>query len=170
MDQENIQKNCYARFNDPETLTASKIFLKEKFYRTSLMTAGKIPFWTILPSQCDTRTYTALVKNISSIKKLTPVSNGFIDLDPVKKPGHKDILKRLLWHVCKARFDPGTLTWVLCDAFYLDFLKPYGMNFIQKILCTLNNGRQPEIPQRHAKIQGQQPKIGQLPGRYFPGF
>jgi len=37
MDQEEIQKNCYARFNDPETLTAPKVFLKEEFYRTFLM-------------------------------------------------------------------------------------------------------------------------------------
>lgn len=106
MDQEDIQKNCYARFNDPETLTAPKIFLKEEFYRTFLMIAGKIPFWTILPSQNDAITYTALVKNILSIDQLTPISKEFIDLGPVEKPGHQDILKGLLWHVCKARFDP----------------------------------------------------------------
>lgn len=106
MDQEDIKKNCYARFNDPETLTAPKIFLKEEFYRTFLMIAGKIPFWTILPSQCDTKTYAALVKNISSISNLSDISKGFIDLGPVEKPGPQDMLKGLLWHVCKARFDP----------------------------------------------------------------
>jgi len=106
MDQEDIQKNCYARFNDPATLTAPKIFLKEEFYRTFLMIAGKIPFWTILPSQSDAITYTALVKNISSISQLTLISNEFIDLGPVEKPGPQDILKGLLWHVCKAKFDP----------------------------------------------------------------
>jgi adenylate cyclase class 1 len=106
MDQEDIKKNCYARFNDPETLTAPKVFLKEEFYRTFLMIAGKIPFWTILPSQCDTKTYAALVKSISSISNLSSVSKGFIDLGPVEKPGPQDMLKGLLWHVCKARFDP----------------------------------------------------------------
>ncbi len=106
MDQEDIQKNCYARFNDPETLTVPKVFLKEEFYRTFLMIAGKIPFWTILPSQSDVKTYTALVNSISSIGQLTSISKEFIDLGPVEKPGPQDILKGLLWHVCKARFDP----------------------------------------------------------------
>ncbi len=106
MDQEDIQKNCYARFNEQETLTAPKIFLKEEFYRTFLMIAGKIPFWTILPSQSDTDTYTALVKNISSIAQLKPISREFIDLGNIEIPGPQDIIKGLLWHICKARFDP----------------------------------------------------------------
>ncbi|MCP4720328.1 MAG: adenylate cyclase, partial [Desulfobacteraceae bacterium] len=106
MDQENIQKNCYARFNEQETLTAPKIFLKEEFYRTFLMIAGKIPFWTILPSQSDTDIYTALVKNISSIAQLKPISREFIDLGNIEIPGPQDIIKGLLWHICKARFDP----------------------------------------------------------------
>jgi len=106
MDQQDIQKNCYARFNDPETLTAPKVFLKEEFYRTFLMIAGKIPFWTILPSQSDVKAYTTLVESISSIRQLASVSKEFIDLGPAEKPGPQDILKGLLWHICKARFDP----------------------------------------------------------------
>jgi adenylate cyclase class 1 len=106
MDQEDIKKNCYARFKQRETLTAPKIFLKEEFYRTFLMIAGKIPFWTILPGNGNIKTYTALVKNISSIKQLKPISREFIDLGTIEKPDPKDILKGLLWHICKARFDP----------------------------------------------------------------
>ncbi|MCP3941983.1 MAG: adenylate cyclase [Desulfobacteraceae bacterium] len=106
MDQKDIRNNCYARFNDPETLTAPKVFLKEEFYRTFLMIAGKIPIWTILPCQSDIKTYTALVKDISSTSHLKSISKEFIDLGTIEKPGFQDILKGLLWHICKSRFDP----------------------------------------------------------------
>jgi len=106
MDQKDIQNNCYARFNEQETLMAPKIFLKEEFYRTFLMIAGKIPFWTILPCQSDIKTYTALIKSISSIEKLHFISKEFIDLGTIEKPEPQDLIKGILWHICKARFDP----------------------------------------------------------------
>ncbi|MBA3009397.1 MAG: class I adenylate cyclase [Proteobacteria bacterium] len=106
MDKENIKNNCYAQFNAQETLTAPKIFLKEEFYRTFLMIAGKIPFWTILPSKGDAKTYAALVKNISSISRLNPISKEFIDLGTIEEPGTQDIITGILWHICKSRFDP----------------------------------------------------------------
>jgi adenylate cyclase class 1 len=106
MDQENIKKNCYARFKEQETLTAPKIFLKEEFYRTFLMIAGKIPLWTILPHKSNLTTYNSLVKSISSITRLKLISQEFIDLGYIEKPGNQDILKGLLWHICKSRFDP----------------------------------------------------------------
>jgi len=106
MDQEDIQKNCYAGFKNQETLTAPKIFLKEEFYRTFLMIAGKIPLWTIVPSQGDLTTYTSLAKSISSITGLKRISQEFIDLGHIEKPENQDILKGLLWHICKSRFDP----------------------------------------------------------------
>jgi adenylate cyclase, class 1 len=106
MDQKDLEKNCYSRFNDQETLTAPKIFLKEEFYRTFLMIAGKIPYWTIMPGNTDTKTYTSLVQNIASIDQLKHISDEFIDLGTIGPPGPQDILKALLWHICKARFDP----------------------------------------------------------------
>ena len=106
MDQKDIQKNCYARFKNQETLTAPKIFLKEEFYRTFLMIAGKIPLWTIFPCQGDLTTYNSLAKTISSINGLEQTSQEFIDLGYIEKPGNQDILQGLLWHICKSRFDP----------------------------------------------------------------
>ncbi len=106
MDQKDIQRNCYAGFKDQETLTAPKIFLKEEFYRTFLMIAGKIPLWTLVPSKGDLSTYTSLAKSISSITGLKRISREFIDLGHIEKPENHDILKGLLWHICKSRFDP----------------------------------------------------------------
>ncbi len=106
MDQTDLQQDCYARFDESETLAAPKIFLKEEFYRTFLMIAGKIPFWTLVPGSDDLKTYNALVKNLSSLPPLKPISQDFIDLGYVEKPGNQEIIKGLLWHICKSRFDP----------------------------------------------------------------
>ncbi|HCY88396.1 MAG TPA: adenylate cyclase, partial [Desulfobacteraceae bacterium] len=106
MDQAEIRRDCYAGFNKQETLTAPKLFLKEEFYRTFLMIAGKIPVWTILPPNIKKGTYSALVKSIWQIPSLTTLDQEFIDLGKLEYPEKKDILRGILWHICKSREDP----------------------------------------------------------------
>ncbi len=60
MDKKGIKLNCYAPFKGEETLTVPKIFLKEEFYRTYLMLAGKIPVWSVLPDFNITQSSTGL--------------------------------------------------------------------------------------------------------------
>lgn len=106
MDQKDLQKDCYARFNQQETLAPPKIFLKEEFYRTFLMVAGKIPFWTLVPGPGNMKTYTTLIKSIASLPGLNEISQEFIDLGYLEKPGSQDIVKGVLWHICKSKHDP----------------------------------------------------------------
>ena len=106
MDQADIRKDCYAGFNKRETLIAPKLFLKEEFYRTFLMIAGKIPIWTILPANIKKGTYGALVKSISKMEGLTPIHREFIDLGKIETPEKQDVLRGILWHICKSRQDP----------------------------------------------------------------
>ncbi|MCG8636403.1 MAG: class I adenylate cyclase [Desulfobacterales bacterium] len=106
MDQADIRRDCYAGFNKRETLTAPKLFLKEEFYRTFLMIAGKIPIWTILPSNIKKGGYGALVKKIFQTKGLSSLCREFIDLGKIEPPEKQDILRGILWHICKSRQDP----------------------------------------------------------------
>lgn len=106
MDQEEIRRNCYAGFKTRETLTAPKLFLKEEFYRTFLMIAGKVPIWTILPPSHTKKTYNALVKGISSMEDLKPIAHEFIDLGRIDPPQKPEILQGILWHICKSKDDP----------------------------------------------------------------
>ncbi|MCG8616139.1 MAG: class I adenylate cyclase, partial [Desulfobacterales bacterium] len=106
MDQAEIRRDCYAGFNARETLTAPKLFLKEEFYRTFLMIAGKIPVWTILPPNIKKGTYTALVKSIWQIPSLSSIDQEFIDLGKLESPEKQDILRGILWHICKSKEDP----------------------------------------------------------------
>jgi len=106
MDQADIQKDCYAGFNTPETMIAPKLFLKEEFYRTFLMIAGKIPIWTILPANLQKGAYTQLVWNLARREEVKPMFQDFIDLGKVDPPEQKDILQGILWHICKSKEDP----------------------------------------------------------------
>jgi adenylate cyclase class 1 len=105
MDQKDIKNNCYAPFKGEETLTASRIFLKEEFYRTFLMIAGKIPVWTILPAPQELKTNTTL--NTDGIAaQILSMHEDLIDLGQINSIPMEDVLKGLLWHICKSGSDP----------------------------------------------------------------
>ena len=107
MDQDDIKTNCYAEFGGEETLTAPKIFLKEEFYRTFLMIAGKIPYWTLFqPNLSGLMPYDSFIETISANSSFQSISHNFIDLGNVDTTTYEDIIKGLLWHICKATFNP----------------------------------------------------------------
>jgi len=106
MDQADIRKDCYAGFEEPETMIAPKLFLKEEFYRTFLMIAGKIPIWTILPANMQQGTYDRLVEYLFRQPELTFFLKDFLDLGKVEMPSVKDIHQGIRWHICKSKEDP----------------------------------------------------------------
>ncbi|WP_321495766.1 class I adenylate cyclase [uncultured Desulfobacter sp.] len=106
MDQADIRQNCYAGYESPETMIAPKLFLKEEFYRTFLMIAGKIPMWTILPANMQQGTYDRLVRHLFGQPDLEFLLKDFIDLGKVEMPALKDIYQGIGWHICKSKEDP----------------------------------------------------------------
>lgn len=106
MDQADIRKDCYAGFEEPETMIAPKLFLKEEFYRTFLMIAGKIPIWTILPANMPQGTYDRLVGHLFRQPELAFLLKDFLDLGKVEMPSVKDIYQGIRWHICKSKEDP----------------------------------------------------------------
>ncbi|WDP87024.1 MAG: class I adenylate cyclase [Desulfobacter sp.] len=105
MDQADIRKDCYAGFNTRETMIAPKLFLKEEFYRTFLMIAGKIPIWTLLPPNIPKGIYKEKVNGLLQKKEMN-INREYIDLGKIEIPENQDILKGILWHICKSRQDP----------------------------------------------------------------
>nr|WP_300458627.1 class I adenylate cyclase [Desulfobacula sp.] len=105
MDQRDIKHNCYAPFKGEETFTAPKIFLKEEFYRTFLMIAGKIPVWSVLPTLAELSTHAAL--NADGITaQILSMYDDLIDLGQISAIPVEEVLKGLLWHISKSRSDP----------------------------------------------------------------
>lgn len=101
MDCRRIVDDNYASFEQEETLPVPKIFLKEEFYRTYLMIAGKIPLWSVMPAEIpDGMDETTFASQILSI------NDDLINLGPIYEIPYTDILKGLLWHICKSVEDP----------------------------------------------------------------
>ncbi len=103
MDQKEIQTNHYLPFQGEETLVAPKLFLKEEFYRTFLMIAGKIPLWAVLPFQLQ---QDSSMKTQALIRQILADNDDLIDLGLIRSIPLADILKGLLWHICKSKSDP----------------------------------------------------------------
>lgn len=102
MDAKEVKEDCYASFEGKETLSAPRIFLKEEFYRTFLMIAGKIPLWAVLPDAIEDASM-----SIEAVEKqVLSMNEDLIDLGRVGQIPKEDILKGLLWHVCKSEEDP----------------------------------------------------------------
>lgn len=105
MDHHDIKNNCYAAFRGEEIITAPKIFLKEEFYRTFLRIAGKIPLWSILPDPDEFEN----IKNFNAQSlgiQVLSMYDDLLDLGHIHSIPGKDILKGILWHICKSAEDP----------------------------------------------------------------
>ena len=101
MDHQQVKKNHYGGNDTSEVVTVPQIFLKEEFYRTYLMLAGKVPLWSVMPQ--------GVVNEMEQIKIATQIlsmNDDVIDLGQVQSIWPADILKGLLWHICKSVEDP----------------------------------------------------------------
>lgn len=103
MNKKDIRENKYTSFIKEENLAAPRIFLKEEFYRTFLMIAGKIPLWAVLPSELS---MDASLRAQAQIRQILANNDDLIDLGQIYQIPSPDILKGLFWHICKSKADP----------------------------------------------------------------
>ncbi len=103
MDLKDIRLNRYVPFSEQETLTVPKIFLKEEFYRTFLMIAGKIPLWAVLPKEMSANHSFEIE---SKVRQILSCNDDLVDLGQISTVPREDVLKGLLWHICKSKADP----------------------------------------------------------------
>ena len=96
IDQKDIKNNCYSLFDDPEILDAPRFFLKEEFYRTFLMIAGKIPLWCVLPDFQEAEKNHGM--NMDGITaQILSMYDDLIDLGRISYVPLEDVVKGLLW-------------------------------------------------------------------------
>lgn len=97
-DAQALIKNQFANPGDDEIAAVPKLLIKEEFYRTFIMIAGKIPAWVVLP-QKGTASFSTWKEHIMQHKE-------FIDLGVLDKIPLAEIKRGLLWQICKAKYDP----------------------------------------------------------------
>ena len=130
IDQKDIKNNCYSLFDDPEILDAPRIFLKEEFYRTFLMIAGKIPLWCVLPDFQEVEKNPGM--NMDGITtQILSMYDDLIDLGRISCIPMEDVIKGLLWHICKSEHDPVK---AIIKATMI-FSYGFGSRQYQRLLC-----------------------------------
>ncbi len=101
MDYKQIVQDDYTSFHGEEIITVPKLFLKEEFYRTYLMIAGKIPLWSVLPQNIADENDASKIGS-----QVISVYEDIVDLGQIDFIPFGDIVKGLLWHICKSVADP----------------------------------------------------------------
>ncbi|MBF0210125.1 MAG: class I adenylate cyclase [Desulfamplus sp.] len=92
--RDNIFDNC-----DDDSVAVPELLLKEEFYRTFIMVAGKIPLWAVQPLDLKTA-------GLDKWKKEALKHEEFIDLGTFDSMPIEEIQRGLLWQICKAPYDP----------------------------------------------------------------
>lgn len=78
--------------------------LKDEFYRTAIFTAGKTPFYWIIPSGADDITYHEIIDGLKSDTRF-PVTD-FVDLGPVSAIHPEEYNGAALWQIMKGLYSP----------------------------------------------------------------
>jgi len=96
-----IKKNIYAEDEDEAFGSTMGATLKDEFYRSSIIIAGKTPFWWVIPAATDQQ-YAAMYEQIS---KEQP-NHLFVDLGNLYKIDKEDLLCGALFQLIKALGNP----------------------------------------------------------------
>lgn len=100
-----IRQNSFRKVDEESSGAIQRTILKEEFYRTFLMIAGLIPYWTILPTGLNKSRYHEWVDQIETAG--SPSSDRkYIDLGYPDAIDQNECPGALLWQVYKARHDP----------------------------------------------------------------
>jgi len=100
-----VKQNSFRKVDEESSGTIQRTILKEEFYRTFLMIAGRIPYWTVLPAGLDKSGYYEWIDRMETAG--SPLSDrNYIDLGYPDAIDQNECPGALLWQVYKARHDP----------------------------------------------------------------
>lgn len=98
----NLRDNVFDNPDDEDSVAVPELLLKEEFYRTFIMVAGKIPLWAVQPFGLDQEELEQWKKEVLNCDGF----DSFIDLGTFDSMPIEEIQRGLLWQICKAPYDP----------------------------------------------------------------
>ncbi|MBI3014676.1 MAG: class I adenylate cyclase [Candidatus Tectomicrobia bacterium] len=115
-DIEKVQKNDFGEAGLESSGTALGKLLKEEFYRTSIVLAGKTPLWWITPTRADDETYEEFKQAVRASNELDP--QDYVDLGNLSEITWDEFFGASLWQMNKAMASPfkSVLKMALLDA------------------------------------------------------
>jgi adenylate cyclase class 1 len=106
LDINQIRDNNFSAIDSESSGTAQKTLLKEEFYRTFIMIAGRIPYWAVLPVGLSDSKYNQWINTISQSNTEDRAAEDYIDLGGLESINQAECLGALLWQIYKSRTDP----------------------------------------------------------------
>ncbi len=103
MDIEKLRRNEFSTVDGESSGSAQRTLLKDEFYRTFIMIAGKIPLWAVLPPDI---TEDGLPEFMTAMADASVPMEDYIDTGHLGDLDPRECLGALLWQVYKARKDP----------------------------------------------------------------
>jgi len=100
MDPESIKEGRFGGSDFESSGSAQSMMLKEEFYRTMILVAGKIPFWCVLPGWTDTKQYPLLYSIASRFH------DDYLDLGHVSAIPPGEYFGASMWQLFKSLKSP----------------------------------------------------------------
>lgn len=97
-----IKLNIFAEDADEAFGSTIGALLKDEFYRSSIIVAGKVPFWWVLPHFVRDNDYNTFFERLPEDKK----ENDYIDLGNLYKISREDFLGAALFQIIKSLGNP----------------------------------------------------------------
>jgi adenylate cyclase, class 1 len=118
MDLDAIRRNDFG-FSDKESAGSTQAkLLKEEFYRTVLVLAGKTPAWWCTTPNTDETMYEADLKRIASARSFD--GRDIVDLGPMEDIPREEFFGASLWQIVKALKSPfkSVMKFALLEKYY----------------------------------------------------
>jgi adenylate cyclase, class 1 len=106
LDIDHLRNNIFSVVDAESSGSAQKTLLKEEFYRTFILIAGRIPYWAVLPGGLKDNAYQTWMDQIAVKAKGRFTQDAFIDLGNLPAIKKEECLGALLWQMYKAKNDP----------------------------------------------------------------
>lgn len=101
-DIQSVKNNIFAEDEEEAFGTTVGAVLKDEFFRSSIIIAGKIPFWWVVPSFIKDDEYESLYNNLPDEMK----RDDFIDLGNLYEISKEDFLGAALFQIIKSLGNP----------------------------------------------------------------
>lgn len=101
-DVTNLRQNVFAEDDDEGFGSTVGAVLKDEFFRSSIIVAGKIPFWWVVPKFVDDSEYIKIYNHIPEKER----DEKFVDIGNLYKISKEDFLGAALFQLIKAIGNP----------------------------------------------------------------
>lgn len=116
---ENIRENNFGTIDIEGCGSALGTLLKEEFYRTAIVLAGKPPLWWVMPSGLSSEEYG---ERVSLLKETGGFdSHAYVDLGPVDRVVLGELFGAAIWQIAKGQKSP--------------FKSALKMGYLEKTVC-----------------------------------